>query len=126
MNLDLGVLEIPMVNHYLVNGIRKVNAWRLNRRKPNFIETRNMKCYNKDSFQRNLSDIDWDAMFSSASGVNAKAATFQEIFEVIVNTHASLRKRKIRSEIAPWLSSSIRQLMRKRDRMKKAAKIPRL
>ena len=61
-------------------------------------------------------------MLSSASGVNAKAATFQEIFEVIVNTHAPLRKRKTRSEIAPWLSSSIRHLMVKRDRMKKEAK----
>ena len=56
--------------------------------------------------------------------MNSKAATFQEIFEVIVNTHAPLRKRKIRSEIAPWLSSSIRQLVIKR--MKKEAKNPNL
>ena len=83
-----------------------------------------MKRYNKDSFQRDSSDIDWDAMFPSASGVNEKVATFQDIFEVIVNTHAPLRKRKMRSEIAPWLSSSIRQLMIKRDRMKKEAKKP--
>ena len=120
--LIAGALEIAMVDHYLVYGIRKVNAWRLNRSKPNFIETRNMKRYTKDSFRRDLSDIDWDAMLSSASGVNAKAATFQEVFEVIVNTHTPLRKQKVRSEIAPWLSSSIRHLMIKRDRMKKEAK----
>lgn len=61
-------------------------------------------------------------MLSLASEVNAKATTFQEIFEAIVNTHAPLRKRKIRSEISRWLSSSFRQLMIKRDRMKKEAK----
>ena len=70
--LIAGVLEIVMVDHYLVYGIRKVKARRLTRSKPNFNETRNMKRYNKDSFQRNLSDNDWDAMFSSASGVNKK------------------------------------------------------
>ena len=108
-----------MVDQYLVYGIRKVNAWRSKRSTANFIEIRNMKRYNKDSFQRDLNDTDWDAMFSLASGVNAKAATFQEIFEAIINTHAPLRKRRIRSEIASWLSSPIRQLMIKGDRRRK-------
>ena len=61
-------------------------------------------------------------MLSSVSDVNARAEIFQETFEVILNVHAPLGKPKVRSELAPSLSSSIRQRMIKRDRTKKDAK----
>ena len=48
-------------------------------------------------------------------------ATFHEIFEALPSAHAPLRKRKVRSEYAPWINPSIKELMRKRDLTKRLA-----
>ena len=49
------------------------------------------------------------------------ASTFQEIFESILDKHAPLKKRRVRSETAPWLNQSIRNLMKERDLAKRTA-----
>ena len=43
--LDADVLGTGMVDHYLVYGIRKINAWRIKqkRAKPKIVESRTMK-----------------------------------------------------------------------------------
>ena len=46
------------------------------------------------------------------------AATFQEVFESIFDLHAPLRRKRVRSEFAPWLTPSLRNLMLERDRLK--------
>ena len=53
------------------------------------------------------------------------AGTFQEIFEPLLDIHAPIKKRRVRSEFAPWLTQSLRKSMETRDRLKKiAAKSP--
>ena len=49
------------------------------------------------------------------------ASAIQEIFELILDMHAPLKKRRVRGEFAPWLNQSIRNLMRERDLAKRAA-----
>ena len=49
------------------------------------------------------------------------ASTFEEIFESIVDKYAPLKKRRVRSETAPWLNKSIRYLMKERDLAKRTA-----
>ena len=49
------------------------------------------------------------------------ATTFQAIFEAILNIHAPLRKKRIRSDPAPWLTAEIRKLVKERDQAKKDA-----
>ena len=44
---------------------------------------------------------------------------FQEIFESILDIHAPLKKRRVRSENVPWLNQSIRNLMKESDLAKK-------
>ena len=39
---EVDVLELGMVDHYLVYGIRKISAQRLKNRKPKVIESRNL------------------------------------------------------------------------------------
>ena len=126
--LKADVLETGMVDHYLVYGIRKVNAWRLKKEhaKPKLVESRNMKQYDKALFLHDLQQINWktilDPLSSDPSGM---ANTFQEIFESILNVHAPIKRRRVRSDFAPWLTPSIRKSMAIRDRLKKiAAKNP--
>ena len=47
------------------------------------------------------------------------ATTFQEIFESILDKHAPLKKRRVRSETAPWFNQPIRNLMKERDLAKR-------
>ena len=49
------------------------------------------------------------------------AATFQDVFESVLNLHAPIRKKRVRSEYAPWVSASLRNLMKERDETKQIA-----
>ena len=63
--LRADVLRIGMVDHYMVYGIRKVNAWRLKRRnKKKIVETRSLTKYDKISFINDLRQINWSTILS--------------------------------------------------------------
>ena len=109
-----------MVDHYLVYGIRKINAWRrFNSKQPKVIESRNMKKYNKANIRNEIQLVDWETILSSFYDNPAgMAAIFQEIFESILDIHAPLRRKRVRSDFAPWLTSSLRRLIFERDKLK--------
>ena len=52
---------------------------------------------------------------------NRMRDAFHEIFETTLNSHAPIRKRKVRTEQTPWLNPSIKVLMRERDKTKQLA-----
>ena len=110
-------------------GIRKINAWRIKqkRAKPKIVESRTMKKYGTAIFQHDLQQIDWETILTPVGNdPSAMAGTFQEIFESLLNIHAPIKKRRVRSEFAPWLTPSLRKSMETRDRQteKIAAKSP--
>ena len=120
--LRADVVRIGMVDHYMVYGVRKINAWRLKKKKPKIIETRSLTKYDKELFRNDLRQIDWSAILNPlVENPNLMASAFQEIFELILDMHAPLKKRRVRGEFAPWLNQSIRNLMRERDLAKRAA-----
>ena len=91
--LKADVLELGMVDHYLVYGIRKVNAWRVKNKKPKVLETRCMSNYDRALFRNDLQQIDWETILSShADNPDNMATTFQEIFESVLDIHAPLKK----------------------------------
>ena len=102
--LRADVLRIGMVDHYMVYGIRKVNTWRLKRKnKKKVVEARSLTKYDEISFINDLRQVDWSAILSPlAENPDLMASTFQEIFESILDIHASLKKRRVRSENVPW------------------------
>ena len=106
----------------MVYGVRKINAWRLKKKKPKIIETRSLSKYDKELFRNDLRQIDWPAILDPLSeNPDAMASAFQEIFELVLDMHAPLQKRRVRGDFAPWLNQSIRNLMRERDMAKRAA-----
>ena len=48
--LKAEVLELGMVDHFLVYGIKKVNAWRVQNKKPKLLETRSLSNYDGHCF----------------------------------------------------------------------------
>ena len=81
-----------------------------------------MKQYGKATFLNDLQQIDWetvpDPISSDPSGM---ANTLKEIFESILNVHAPIKRRRVRSEFTPWLTPSLRKSMTTRDMLKKIA-----
>ena len=111
-----------MVDHYMIYAVRKLNAWRLKRSSPKIIEFRALRNYCKEDFLKDLQLIDWaSALESKSDNPSGMACTFLEIFEHLLNFHASLKKGKVRNEYAPWITSDIKKSMEERDRMKKLA-----
>ena len=97
----------------MVDGIRKLIAWRLKKKnKKKIVETRSLTKYDKISFINDLRQMDWSAILSPlAENPNLMASTFQEIFESILDIHAPWRKGWVRCKNAPSLNQSIRNLM---------------
>ena len=117
-----GVLQLGMVDHYMIYAVRKVNAWRLKRNSPKTIEYRALRSQCKEDFLKDLQLIDWASTLESKSdNPSEMARTFHDIFEHPLNFHAPLKKRKVRNEYAPWITSDIKRGMEERDRMKKLA-----
>ena len=117
-----GVLEIGMVDHYMIYAVRKINAWRLKRKNPKTIESRALRNYCKENFQKDLQLINWASILEPMSdNPSEMALTFQEIFEHLLNFHAPLKKRKVKSEYAPWITSYIKRSMEERNKMKKTS-----
>ena len=114
------VLELGMVDHYLVYGIRKVNAWRVKNKKPRILEIRSLSKYDRGLFRYDLQQIDRETILSSyPDNPDNIATTFQEIFESVLDIHAPLKKRKLGNTPSPWITPEIRKLMKERDAAKK-------
>ena len=86
-----------MVDHYMIFGIKKLNARKFRKKKARIIETRNLSKYDKKSFRNDLSMINWQTVLDQVSeNPNAMASTFQGIFELVLDMHAPLRKNSLR------------------------------
>ena len=90
--------------------------------KPKVVESRNMKQYDKTLFLNDIRQIDWKTILDPLSNdPSGMANKFHDIFESILNVHAPIKRRRVRSEFAPWLTPSLRKSMATRDRLTKIA-----
>jgi hypothetical protein len=51
---------------------------------------------------------------------NDKWEIWKQLFKEVVNKHASIQKRKIRSQKTPWITSNIKKLINIRDLKRRA------
>ena len=92
-------------------------------KKPKVVETRNLKKYERTLCRNDLQQVDWETIFNSCNNNrNEMTTTFQEIFQLILDIHAPIKKKKLHSQTAPWMTPLVRELMIKRDAAKKVAK----
>ena len=114
--IEADVIKTGMVDHYLVYGIRKINAWRsFKSKKQRVIESRNMRKYNKAYARNDIQQVEWDTILSAYCDNTMDMATiFLEIFESILDIHAPLR---VRSDVAPWLTPSLKRSILERDKL---------
>ena len=118
--VEADVMEIGMVDHYLIYGIQKINAKRQKENIKKIVESRNLKKYDRIQFRQDLNQIEWETVLGpySRDPVNM-AATFQGIFESILDVYAPVQKKRIRNHFTPWLTASLKSWMTKRDILKR-------
>ena len=79
-----------------------------------------MSTYDKSLFQEDLKQIDWKTILNTyINDPSGMANPFQEIFSSLQNAHAPIKKRRVKTEFAPWLTPNIRKALETRDRLKK-------
>ena len=117
---EVGAIKTGMVDHYLVHGLRKIIAWRsFKSRKQKVIESRNMRRYNKPHFRNDIQQVKWETFLSPYYDNTTDMATiFQEIFESILDIDAILKRKRVRSDFAPWLTPSLKRSILERDTLK--------
>ena len=114
-----GVIHLGISDHSLIYIQRKISV---PRKEPKVIKTRQYKHYNANNFKSDIltylhDQIFWDTMLDP----NMMWGKWKTIFLSIADFHAPEITKKVRSEYAPWITDNIRQVMHRRDFLKKKA-----
>ena len=84
------------------------------------VETRSLRNYDKQLFLDELATIDWNETLAPTNGnPDLMASVFNSVISSLLEVHAPLKRRKITSHHAPWITVEIKSLMKERDLAKK-------
>ena len=112
-----GVLHIGISDHSLIYAVHKRNMPKTD---PKIIESRQFKNFDREAFIDDIKEKPFH-LASLLDDPNEMWEVWKSLFLEIANKHAPIRKRKVKSKSSPWISSELRQKMRKRDFLKKQA-----
>ena len=87
----------------------------------NIVEIRNMKNFDDKKFVEDLLNRHWEYVYFFADNPNTMWEIWKKLFVEVLNKHAPIRQKKIRSKKVPWITSEIKKLINKRDRSKRKA-----
>ena len=112
-----GVLHIGISDHSLIYVYRKLSpefAFKGHSTKT----YRNFSNFNRENFRRDISRQDWSCI---SDDPNTLWADWKAKFLSIVNSHAPIKTKRVRSGKVPWITSDLRKGMRDRDVAKRKA-----
>ena len=115
-----GVLPISMSDHYLVYCTwgKKRNTKQNSCHKYKLL--RDFKHFDVNAYIADVKQINWDDI-QQCKDMNNAYDTFIERLMVITEKHAPLKKRRIRKQESPWMTSEILDFIRERNFQKKKA-----
>ena len=115
---DFGVIHTGISDHSLVFAIRKIS---IVTKQENTLEIRNMKNFDEGKFIEELLKQHWEYVYFFADDPNAMWEIWKNLFLEVLDKHAPLQQKKIRSKKVPWITSDIKKLMNTRDKFKRKA-----
>ena len=84
-----------------------------------YFEFRDFRDFQRDSFKFDLQRENWDSIYK-CNEVNESYSRFLHIFNKVSNTHAPLKKAKIKHKAyKPWITSGLMKSMKVRDNLYK-------
>ena len=120
----VGVIHTGISDHSLIFAIRKTHM--IAKQGANTIEIRNMKNFNEQNFLRDLSNQCWEYVYFYADNTNDMWEIWKQLFLEVLNKHAPLQTKRIRSKNTPWVTNEIKNLINTRDSLKRKAVITKL
>ena len=92
----------------------------------NTIEIRNMKNFNEQNFIKELQEQHWEYIYFFAMDPNCMWEIWKTLFLDVLNKHAPIQNKKVRSKNVPWITRRIKELIISRDKLKRKAIITNL
>ena len=92
----------------------------------NTIEITNMKNFNEHNFIKELQELHWEYMYFFATDPNCMWEIWKTLFLEVVNKHAPIQNKIVRSKNVPWITRRIKELIISRDKLKRKAIITNL
>ena len=118
-----GVVHTGISDHSLIYAIRKIRVFQETN---NFVEIRNMKNFNGKKFVDELLNQHWECIYFFGEDPNTMWDIWEELLLEVLNKHAPLQHKKIKSSKVPWVSTKIKGLINTRDKLKRKAIITKL
>lgn len=115
--LSSGVIPIGISDHNLVYVVR---SFKLPKSKPIIKEIRDFKHFSESDFRNDLLQVPWNT-FLWYNDPNLCWIIWKSTFYEVLNRHAPIRHRRLKSNTIPWITPIIKQLIRARDYHKKKA-----
>lgn len=114
--IEAGVIELGISDHNLVYLCRKIG---IPKKAPKIVFTRQFKNYNANQFRHDVSET--LNLNTSSNDPNILWFEWKTKFLGIVNKHAPVKQRRVKSEYKPWLTKEIKTLSYHRDYLKRKA-----
>ena len=112
-----GVLHVGISDHSLIYATRKHNTLKAD---PKIIESRQFKNFDCDAFIEDIKETPFH-FASLMDDPNEMWDIWKSLLLEVINKHAPMRKRKVKSKSSPWITAELRRKMRKRDFLKNQA-----
>ena len=116
-----GVIHTGISDHSIIFAIRKIRI--IEKKENNTVEMRNMKKFDKGKFLDELLTQHWEYVYFFGNDPSAMWEIWKDLFLEVLDKHAPLQRKKIRSHKIPWITSQIKSLINTRDKLKLKATI---
>ena len=115
---DSGVIRTGISDHSLVFAMRTFSVIK---KQEHTVEIRNMKNFNEEKFIAELSKQEWEYVYFFADDPNVMWEIWKKIFLEVLDKHAPLQHKKLRSKKVPWITNNIKKLIIQGDKLKRKA-----
>ena len=115
---DSGVIHTGISDHSLIFAIRKISIMI---KQENTIEIRNVKNLHQQNFIKELQEQRWEYIYFFAADPNCMREIWKTLFLEVLNKHAPIQNKKVRSKNVPWITRRIKELIVSRDKLKRKA-----
>ena len=115
---DSDVIHTGISDHSLIFAIRKISVLKT---QENTVEIRSMKNFDDKKFSAELLKQRWEHLYFFADNPNTMWEMWKTMFLEVLDKHAPLQHKKIRSKKVPWITSNIKELIIQRDKLERKA-----
>ena len=101
--VDSGVVSLSISDHSLIYSVLKA---RVPKATPRTIEYRSFKGFDENALSQDLKNVPWHIV-DDESNVNDAVLTWNKLFTEVADSHAPLKKRRVKGTTASWMNNKI-------------------